>query len=245
MNGKNAFIENLKLSYQNLLNTMDEEVFALIQSSNDFKGLIRFAELTNEIVSIFDIAKSFYTIIYQKKHVLKHFETKKHLNSCIPLSFVIDEMDREFIELYRKMMKDNWNHFYNDDSFDSDEFNKFFIMNLLDENGYSKSHWYFSKQYINELEYMLDYLSHFIEEDYSPIEENNNKDESQDNDRYIPKEVKIAVWRRDLGKCVECGSKEKIEYDHIIPFSKGGSNTERNIQLLCEKCNRRKLDNIQ
>lgn len=56
----------------------------------------------------------------------------------------------------------------------------------------------------------------------------------------ISREVKNAVWRRDRGCCVECGSKEHLEYDHIIPHSKGGSDTERNIQLLCMKCNRAK-----
>ena len=56
----------------------------------------------------------------------------------------------------------------------------------------------------------------------------------------IPKAVQRAVWRRDRGKCVECGSNENLEYDHIIPHSKGGGNTERNIQLLCEECNRSK-----
>ena len=60
----------------------------------------------------------------------------------------------------------------------------------------------------------------------------------------IPEEVKIAVWRRDNGRCVKCGSQENLEYDHIIPVSKGGSNTSRNIQLLCEKCNRQKRDNL-
>ncbi|KKM16798.1 hypothetical protein LCGC14_1682180 [marine sediment metagenome] len=58
--------------------------------------------------------------------------------------------------------------------------------------------------------------------------------------RTILKSVQREVWRRDLGECVECGSKERLEFDHIIPFSKGGSNTARNIQLLCEKCNRSK-----
>jgi hypothetical protein len=61
----------------------------------------------------------------------------------------------------------------------------------------------------------------------------------------IPEEVRIAVWRRDEGKCVKCSSRENLEYDHIIPVSKGGSNTVRNIELLCEKCNREKRDNIQ
>lgn len=56
----------------------------------------------------------------------------------------------------------------------------------------------------------------------------------------IPTNVKQYVWRRDGGRCVECGSNERLEYDHIIPVSKGGSNTERNVQLLCEHCNRMK-----
>jgi 5-methylcytosine-specific restriction endonuclease McrA len=56
----------------------------------------------------------------------------------------------------------------------------------------------------------------------------------------IPESVRLFVWQRDEGKCVKCGSQEKLEYDHIIPFADGGSNTERNIQLLCEQCNRQK-----
>ena len=64
-------------------------------------------------------------------------------------------------------------------------------------------------------------------------------------DRNIPEEVRYKVWRRDEGKCVKCGSRDKLEYDHIIPISKGGSNTARNIELLCENCNREKRDHIQ
>lgn len=60
----------------------------------------------------------------------------------------------------------------------------------------------------------------------------------------INKTVKNDVWKRDEGKCVECGSNEKLEFDHIIPFSKGGSSTYRNIQLLCEPCNRKKSASI-
>ena len=56
--------------------------------------------------------------------------------------------------------------------------------------------------------------------------------------------VRMFVWQRDGGHCVKCGSQENLEYDHIIPVSKGGSNTARNIQLLCEKCNRSKGANI-
>lgn len=61
----------------------------------------------------------------------------------------------------------------------------------------------------------------------------------------IPSEVRREVWRRDGGRCVQCGSQERLEYDHIIPVSKGGSSTARNLQLLCETCNRAKSDSIQ
>jgi hypothetical protein len=61
----------------------------------------------------------------------------------------------------------------------------------------------------------------------------------------ISEAVRIEVWNRDGGKCVRCGSRVNLEYDHIIPVSKGGGNTARNIELLCEKCNRAKGDEIR
>lgn len=66
----------------------------------------------------------------------------------------------------------------------------------------------------------------------------------EDRRERISEEVRIFVWRRDEGKCVKCGSQEHLEFDHIIPFAKGGGSTERNIQLLCESCNRKKSDQI-
>ena len=60
----------------------------------------------------------------------------------------------------------------------------------------------------------------------------------------IPQNIKDKVWNRDAGKCVQCGSNQKLEFDHIIPHSKGGADTYRNIQLLCEPCNRSKSAKI-
>lgn len=60
----------------------------------------------------------------------------------------------------------------------------------------------------------------------------------------IPDDVKLFVWQRDNGRCVKCGSEQKLEFDHIIPVAKGGSNTARNLQILCEDCNRSKGANI-
>jgi 5-methylcytosine-specific restriction endonuclease McrA len=56
----------------------------------------------------------------------------------------------------------------------------------------------------------------------------------------IAQAVRHEVWRRDGGRCVDCGSKANLEFDHIIPWSEGGSNTARNLELRCESCNRRK-----
>ena len=74
------------------------------------------------------------------------------------------------------------------------------------------------------------------------------KQQSQEpeRDRMIPPEVKITVWKRDKGKCVLCGSKDNLHFDHIIPFSKGGSSlTAENIQILCAKHNLAKHDKIE
>lgn len=63
--------------------------------------------------------------------------------------------------------------------------------------------------------------------------------------RLIPTHVKIEVWRRDRGRCVQCGSDKNLHYDHDIPFSKGGSSlTAANVRLLCAKHNLKKSDKI-
>ena len=60
----------------------------------------------------------------------------------------------------------------------------------------------------------------------------------------ISEGIRHEVWRRDEGKCCRCGSRDRLEFDHIVPISKGGSNTARNIELLCEKCNRGKGNRV-
>jgi hypothetical protein len=60
----------------------------------------------------------------------------------------------------------------------------------------------------------------------------------------IPEDVKLVVWARDGGACVRCGSKQNLHFDHIIPVAKGGGNSEKNIQILCDHCNLQKSDKI-
>jgi 5-methylcytosine-specific restriction endonuclease McrA len=56
----------------------------------------------------------------------------------------------------------------------------------------------------------------------------------------IPREIRLAVWQRDAGRCIECGSDFDLQYDHLIPFSMGGATSVQNLQLLCADCNRAK-----
>ena len=83
----------------------------------------------------------------------------------------------------------------------------------------------------------------------TPIDESVEISEGRDEDehsRLIPTQIKVAVYRRDKGKCVLCGSTKNLHYDHDFPFSKGGSSiTEKNIRILCAKCNLTKHDKIE
>ena len=66
-----------------------------------------------------------------------------------------------------------------------------------------------------------------------------------DHNRVIPSDVKLAVWKRDGGKCTQCGSQDNLHFDHILPFSKGGSSLlVENVQLLCARHNLAKSDRI-
>jgi len=64
--------------------------------------------------------------------------------------------------------------------------------------------------------------------------------------RVIPTHVKLEVWKRDGGKCAICGSSDELHFDHILPFSKGGTSlTAENVQILCARHNLQKRDHIE
>lgn len=68
----------------------------------------------------------------------------------------------------------------------------------------------------------------------------------EDDDRIIPSKVKFEVWKRDQGRCRKCGVNQGLHFDHIIPYSKGGSSKDAaNIQILCGRHNLEKRDNIE
>ena len=72
------------------------------------------------------------------------------------------------------------------------------------------------------------------------------RDEEIEHARLIPSPVKLEVWRRDAGVCAKCGRSENLHFDHILPYSKGGTSlSAANIQLLCQSCNLQKSAKIE
>lgn len=65
--------------------------------------------------------------------------------------------------------------------------------------------------------------------------------------RSISRETALRVARRDNYNCQICGKHlqdAEIEYDHIIPYSRGGHSEESNIRITCRECNRKKSNKI-
>ena len=78
------------------------------------------------------------------------------------------------------------------------------------------------------------------------MDSSSTDDLDQEHTRVIPASVKVEVWKRDRGRCVVCGRDKNLHFDHIIPYSKGGSSlVPENIQILCARHNVMKRDQIR
>ena len=85
-------------------------------------------------------------------------------------------------------------------------------------------------------------IKYLMEGDFYMVKENV---QIKEHNRLIPSRVKAEVWKRDKGQCVQCGSKDHLHFDHILPFSKGGTSIDvKNIQILCARHNLQKSDKI-
>lgn len=61
--------------------------------------------------------------------------------------------------------------------------------------------------------------------------------------RYISRGVMLKVVRRDDHVCQVCFRyvpDNEIEFDHIIPVSRGGPTTVENLRVLCQRCNHKR-----
>ncbi len=82
-----------------------------------------------------------------------------------------------------------------------------------------------------------------------PISENELKVKALndlEHNRMIPTSVKLEVWKRDKGRCFKCGRNDNLHFDHILPYSRGGTSLKaENIQLLCARHNLEKSNRIE
>jgi len=65
--------------------------------------------------------------------------------------------------------------------------------------------------------------------------------------RHIPRKIMLQVVRRDGQVCQVCRKnvpEQEIEFDHLIPHSKGGPVSVENLRVLCRKCNSEKTDSL-
>jgi 5-methylcytosine-specific restriction endonuclease McrA len=58
---------------------------------------------------------------------------------------------------------------------------------------------------------------------------------------HTPEDI-ADIRKLQRGKCAICRTdlSDKYDVDHIVPLARGGSNSRRNLQILCESCNTRK-----
>ena len=78
--------------------------------------------------------------------------------------------------------------------------------------------------------------------------QNNSTTNIKKSTRAISDKLRYQVLKRDNFKCCACGASPakdpsvELHIDHIIPWSKGGESTLKNLQTLCSKCNIGKSD---
>ncbi len=71
-----------------------------------------------------------------------------------------------------------------------------------------------------------------------------NSSQTDQNNRYIPRNITQQIWERDRGRCCykspqgkQCSEKGGLELDHIEPWALGGKSNVDNLRLLCHTHN--------
>jgi hypothetical protein len=72
---------------------------------------------------------------------------------------------------------------------------------------------------------------------WNPMKASRKMKQGAGNSRYVQVQTKSQVWKRDLGRCQNCGSTYALQMDHIKAFAAGGKSTADNLRLLCRNCN--------
>ena len=119
----------------------------------------------------------------------------------------------------------------------------------LDFEKYREENGYFSdEEIIKQLFKLLDFKKNkAVKEDCVETKIKALKVVSVKNSRYIPTSLKLIIRNRAKNCCEyisplthnRCIEKRNLEFDHIHPFAKGGTNSIHNLRLLCKSHNQR------
>jgi hypothetical protein len=218
-----SLIDAIENAYHAARVTIDSEVKQLVDQGREMQAVTVLENQVGTLYRLHAALLSLYLNLSAWEDALRVLGSKRLRELKYPIEYIFSAVDPE------------------QQKYDS------IILDHFDKSGFrTVTHPFVRQRLLTEIEYMIAVLHTMVEPDFLPLRQAPDPADADGSrpDRYIPPRVRIAVWRRDGGKCVECGSQERLEYDHIIPVLKGGSNTERNVQLLCEKCNRKKAAEI-
>jgi hypothetical protein len=59
----------------------------------------------------------------------------------------------------------------------------------------------------------------------------------------VPDALHLSVWSRHRGRCVDCGSDERVNFDKILATSERRTATPLNFELRCQTCRDRRTHN--
>lgn len=84
-----------------------------------------------------------------------------------------------------------------------------------------------------------------IDGNWQPIAWTKHKPKSDRPPSHLWNAIRSAIFARDNYTCQYCGERgKKLECDHVLPVSKGGSHAEDNLVTACFACNRSKHDKL-
>lgn len=238
----------------NSINTIEKQIVSWLAAHHFFceeKREIHKDDIYKPLFSeMLDVIKKYYegfncvnfenNSIYKKKCKEKYISVCKEFYDCEPPDFLSSPFEYKILKEWGVNEKLNFD--FIEGFFKNDDWKRI-IGNHSEDNLFSGISndilWFKWKHVFSTFEQRENFVySYYIE---TPSD---NKKTLKIKREVIPQNVKNEVWKRDEGLCVQCGKNEKLEFDHIIPIVKGGSNTYRNLQLLCETCNREKHSKI-
>ncbi|MDD2411516.1 MAG: HNH endonuclease signature motif containing protein [Bacteroidales bacterium] len=223
-----------------------------IEYINDIIELIKSDQLYREKIN--DILKT-HNIVSYKDAKEEFLDLIIHYINCVLLDDIIDEIEYYNVTQLKRLFKIKDDDFYKLRYDEIEEIIMKQIFRIYEDNQIEKLEAIHKSKLQGLFDLSYDQINKIVTDEveralmqggditkldayYKMPNTPNFSDDSPD--KVISKEVKDLVWKRDGGKCGKCGSSIGLEFNHITPFFKGGSNTFRNIQLLCEKCNRLK-----